>query len=350
MKKIFALVCTAAMLCMMGCTKEKQQDNNDATNGSNNGGGTPPPTVVEKEGLYNPAMRITNIVYGDNTPAERWEWGSTQLQSVKENDGSVLMSFGYDATGRVNSIERNISEWGGTLGVYYSGDYVDRITLEQGGESVVEALVQHNNNHQVSGASLDLSDSYLLDIFNSALEEYIGNDSAENLPAPTIDNAQASIAFDWAGRNVSASRMNVAFQATVSLGTIKQYILPFLSGTDSLMLAAFPDRTPITFHVTMNDTASYIYDDKVNPFRHYMGKLFDLANLDVEMLSANNVREKNHTGALSLEISVSILTLPAYSYSLPDRSKSFTYRYNDGNYPTSVTDQDEVITTYVYQE
>ena len=361
MKKVIVMFCAAALLCLVGCKKEDPTPAATSTTSSSSGGGggTPAPES-NQEGVYNPNCKIVKIETNGET-TEEWDWDdNNRLQSVLDGNGSVRTTFTYDDN-RVNSVTRYGSQLSGTIGVTYSGNYISRISLVNGGADVVGATVSHSNN-KISGATLKMSDTYLMDMFNALLTQYV-TDSVGNSLAHEVDNVQGSMNIDWNGENVRQIRMDVSFRVKILWGALKGVISNLSAfGVDSSMIAyanALPDNTPIIFNVTARDTANYTsYDSKVNPFRHYLGNLENLLQLDASMFSANNAIAGTVSGTANIAISAEI-TVFGYTQEVPfttlDRplpssviSNSFTY--NSDNYPTSVTDSEGNITTYTYQQ
>lgn len=361
MKKIIVLLFAAALLCTTGCKKDDPAPVANSSNSGNGNGGTTPPAEINREGMYKPNGKIVNIVSSGNGTAEVWNWENGQLQSVSESGGDLLADFSYKTDGRVSSVTRYGSQFSGTMGVTYNGEYISRISLMNGDSEVAGASVSHNANNKVGSASLNLSDNYLLDIFNSTLSQYL-SDTA-NL-APQVDSVQGNLAFDWNGENVSAARMGLSFRVKIMWGTLRGMLTNLSAlGVDTSAFNLLSDDTPIIFKITARDTAYYTaYDNKVNPFRHYLGNLENLLQLDASVLSANNVKAGTISGTVTVEIkaeiSASILgqtftqVIPLYSTSqpLPSSVIDNTYIYNSANYPTSVTDSEGNVTTYTYAQ
>lgn len=373
MKKVIVMLCAAAVLCLTGCKKENPAPETGSSTSAPAPTPTPTPTPESNsEGLYNPNCKIIRIETAYNGTSEEWDWDdNNRLQSVLDGDGAVRSAFTYDEHGRVSSVIRYGNQLSGTMGVTYNGNYISRISLVNGGAEVVGASISHNSNHKISSATLNLSDNYLINMFNMMLARYL-TDSTGNSLAPEVDSLQGSMAFDWNGENVSMARMDVRFRVTVMLGMLKNVLSSLSSfGIDSTMLTyvdALPDNTPIIFKITARDTANYTsYDDKVNPFRHYMGNLEKLLQLDASMLSANNAIAGTVSGTASIAISAEItatvfgqtitqeipfttLNQPLPSSVLPLSVINNRYTYNSANYPVSVTNGEGISTTYTYAQ
>ena len=366
MKKVIVMLCAAAVLCLTGCKKENPAPETGSSTSAPAPTPTPTPTPESNsEGLYNPNCKIIRIETAYNGTSEEWDWDdNNRLQSVLDGDGAVRSAFTYDEHGRVSSVTRYGNQLSGTMGVTYNGNYISRISLVNGGAEVVGASINHNSNQKISSATLNLSDNFLINMFNMMLAQYL-TDSTGNSLAPEVDNVQAGMNIDWNDENVRQIRMDVGFRVKIMWGALKGVVSNLGAfGIDSTMIAyanALPDNTPIIFNITARDTANYTsYDDKVNPFRHYMGNLEKLLQLDASMFSANNAIAGTVSGTASIALSAEItiygytqeipLTPTPLNRPLPSSVINNRYTYNSANYPVSVTNGEGISTTYTYAQ
>ena len=241
----------------------------------------------------------------------------------------------------------------GTLHVDYSGDYISNLTVSNNGMQVLAAQVQHDDNsHKVSGAMLDMSEDLLLDLFNMLLAQFLNDSTGSGNVATSVDNVTGSVAFQWEGNNVSQARLNVGFRVESTVGTLVNLIGEEnleMFGSYAQYLTLLPDNQPLYFDVTVGDTVDYTYDNKVNPFKNYLGRVH------ISCLSANNMNLEVHSGNAHVAISTTILyqTVQVYqtSYPLPIGSNSYEYmEYNAAGCPLRIRDDGGVVTEIQYME
>lgn len=349
MKKIITMLCCATLMLMAGCKKEEQPNNQGSTPQSQQ--------HDEREGAYDPVCKISGITYSDGSEAEVWSWQDGRLQHVNQN-----VMFSYLSDGRVDQVDiANLSlgellpgtQLSGTLHVDYSGDYISNLTVSNNGMQVLAAQVQHDDNsHKVSGAMLDMSEDLLLDLFNMLLAQFLNDSTGSGNVATSVDNVTGSVAFQWEGNNVSQARLNVGFRVESTVGTLVNLIGEEnleMFGSYAQYLTLLPDNQPLYFDVTVGDTVDYTYDNKVNPFKNYLGRVH------ISCLSANNMNLEVHSGNAHVAISTTILyqTVQVYqtSYPLPIGSNSYEYmEYNAAGCPLRIRDDGGVVTEIQYME
>lgn len=349
MKKIITMLCCATLMLMAGCKKEEQPNNQGSTPQSQQ--------HDEREGAYDPVCKISGITYSDGSEAEVWSWQDGRLQHVNQN-----VMFSYLSDGRVDQVDiSNLSlgellpgtQLSGTLHVDYSGDYISNLTVSNNGMQVLAAQVQHDDNsHKVSGAMLDMSEDLLLDLFNMLLAQFLNDSTGSGNVATSVDNVTGSVAFQWEGNNVSQARLNVGFRVESTVGTLVNLIGEEnleMFGSYAQYLTLLPDNQPLYFDVTVGDTVDYTYDNKVNPFKNYLGRVH------ISCLSANNMNLEVHSGNAHVAISTTILyqTVQVYqtSYPLPIGSNSYEYmEYNAAGCPLRIRDDGGVVTEIQYME
>lgn len=365
MKKIITVLCCASLMLVAGCKKEEQPNNQ--------GSGNSDPVVQhdEREGAYDPVCKIAGITYNDGTAPETWLWDTTtgHLMSVNDDDmcGGYVerVRFTYRPDGRVDQVDiSNLSlgellpgtQLSGTLHLDYSGDYISNLTVSNNGMQVLAAQVQHDDNsHKVSGATLDMSEDLLLDLFNMLLAQFLNDSTGSGNAATSVDNVTGSVAFQWEGNNVSQARLNVGFRVESTVGTLvnlvgEENLSTFGTyGTLLALAAAFAPNQPVYFTVSVGDTVDYTYDNKVNPFKNYLGRVH------ISCLSANNMDMEVHNGNIGVVISTSLsgqmTQIYQTSYPLPIESNSYEYlEYNASGCPLRIRDDGGVVTEIHYME
>ena len=302
-------------------------------------------------------MQDLGITYSDGSEAEVWSWQDGRLQHVNQN-----VMFSYLSDGRVDQVDiANLSlgellpgtQLSGTLHLDYSGDYISNLTVSNNGMQVLAVQVQHDDNsHKVSGAMLDMSEDLLLDLFNMLLAQFLNDSTGSGNVATSVDNVTGSVAFQWEGNNVSQARLNVGFRVESTVGTLVNLIGEEnleMFGSYAQYLTLLPDNQPLYFDVTVGDTVDYTYDNKVNPFKNYLGRVH------ISCLSANNMNLEVHSGNAHVAISTTILyqTVQVYqtSYPLPIGSNSYEYmEYNAAGCPLRIRDDGGVVTEIQYME
>ena len=365
MKKIITVLCCASLMLVAGCKKEEQPNNQ--------GSGNSDPVVQhdEREGAYDPVCKIAGITYNDGTVPETWLWDTTtgHLMSVNDDDmcGGYVerVRFTYRPDGRVDQVDvSNLSlgellpgtQLSGTLHVDYSGDQVSSIAVTNSGTQVLAAQVQHNSNNKVSGATLEMSNDLLVDLFNMVLAQFLNDSTGSGDAVTAVDNVSGNVAFQWDGNNVSQARLNVGFRVESTVGTLVDLVgednLSMFGTYGSLlaMAAAITPNLPLYFTVAVGDTVDYTYDNKVNPYKNYLGRVH------ISCLSANNMNMEVHNGNANVIISTSLgggslQQIYQTNYALPINDKSYDYeQYNSANCPTRIVDQDGVVTLIQYME
>ena len=351
MKKLFVALCAVAMVAMVACKKDPvspDPDNHDQ-----------PGEFDNREGAYDPVCKIVAVNYDDGTASDEWIWEDDKLQRVNQD---VL--FTYRADGRVGSVQlQNIETGGllpveglaGTMNVSYNGEYISTLSVNSNGTEVFSVQVQHNGNNKVSGATIDLSDNLLLELFNTMLAQFLGDSASSDNMVTGVDNVSGNISFSWNGDNVNQALMALGFRVATTLGTLVNVI-----GEDNLsmfgenastlaMFATMFPNQPLYFNITVGDTANYTYDNQVNPFRHYLGRL------DISALTANNVLTEQHNGNAHITINTTLggqnMQIYETDYPLPLESSYNEYReYNAAGCPLRVIDINGVEITYQYME
>ncbi len=349
MKKIFMALCAMAMVAFVACKKDPvtpTPDNND-----------PAEQHDSREGAYDPACRIVAVSYSNDTPDEEWVWEDGKLQRVN-ND----IVFSYREDGRVDQVQISNIETGGllpignlsgTMAVGYNGEYISSLSVVNGGAEVLTVNVQHGSDKKVSGATLDLADNVLLDLFNTMLAQFLADSTGQGDFATAVDNVTGSVSFSWEGNNVRQALLALGFRVATTVGTLIDVVgeenLSSVFGQYGSYLTVVPATQPLYFNVTVGDTVAYTYDNKTNPYRHFLGRL------DVSALTANNVETAIHNGNAHITIGTTIMgqTMQLYEtdYALPVESTFNDYlEYNAAGCPLRMEDADGTVIEFQYEE
>lgn len=360
MKKIFMALCAMAMVAFVACKKDPvtpTPDNND-----------PAEQHDTREGAYDPVCKITGIVYSDDTAPETWLWDpeTGHLISVNDDDycGGYVerISFTYRNDGRVDQVQISNIETGGllpignlsgTMAVGYNGEYISSLSVVNGDAEVLTVNVQHGSDKKVSGATLDLADNVLLDLFNTMLAQFLADSTGQGDLATSVDNVTGSVSFSWEGSNVRQALLTLGFRVASTVGTLIDVVgeenLTSVFGQYGSYLTMVPATQPLYFNVTVGDTVAYTYDNKTNPYRHFLGRL------DVSALTANNVETAIHNGNAHIAIGTTIMgqTMQLYEtdYALPVESTFNDYlEYNAAGCPLRMEDADGTVIEFQYME
>lgn len=367
MKKALVALCALALLGMTACNKEEDPEvlsGNRETPAAPTPTPTPTPTPqgAGQEGVYNPGARIVAISV-DGAPSEQWTWNEDgQLVSVTDASFSTeKMHYTYSSDGRISSVTLNANgAMSGDMGVTYSGEYISALSVMSGADEIVAAQVSHNSANKVSGATLELEDDLLVDVFNGVISQFIG-DSTGNGLINGMDSTSASVRFTWTGDNVGTAILNIKARLETTLGQIGSMIDDYSIfgsyGTIIQQMVTYAPDKKVYLRVSLADTAAYTYDNHVNPFRHNLGRLIpdDMSlTLDLSALTANNAASEVHSTGASLDVLIAITTTPMQvyhtDYPMAGNSSSYSYQYNTDGYPVSVTNQEGSVKTYTYQQ
>ena len=356
-------MCAVALLGMTACQKDDPTPEPTAT--PNQGSGETPQTPAENDraGVYAPGSKIVSISV-DGELSEEWNWEEGKLMSVSNAAGQDKVNFTYGADGRVNTMTVNATDMlSGTVTMTYSGESLSRLALD--GANSVTAQLTNNASNKVTKATLDLGDidlSTLLGMFQSAVSEFIGDGDMSGV-ITGVDSISGSMDFGWAGANVSTAITTIGARLATTIGRVAA-VMPSSSEFYSTLqqIAQSNPNMPLFIKVTLIDTSSYSYDQKVNPFRHYMGNMVAVENnvphFNVAALSANNVTEERRSASVKLGVAtvISIMSNEIYQtlYNtdkpMYSTESAYSYSYRSDNYPETVTGDSGQTTTYTYQQ
>ena len=356
-------MCAVALLGMTACQKDDPTPEPTAT--QNQGSGETPQTPAENDraGVYAPGSKIVSISV-DGELSEEWNWEEGKLMSVSNAAGQDKVNFTYGADGRVNTMTLNATDMlSGTVTMTYSGESLSQLALD--GANSVTAQLTNNASNKVTKATLDLGDidlSTLLGMFQSAVSEFIGDGDMSGV-ITGVDSISGSMDFGWAGANVNTAITTIGARLATTIGRVAA-VMPSSSEFYSTLqqIAQSNPNMPLFINVTLSDTSSYSYDQKVNPFRHYMGNMVAVENnvphFNVAALSANNVTEERRSASVKLGVAtvISIMSNEIYQtlYNtdkpMYSTESTYSYSYRSDNYPETVTGDSGQTTTYTYQQ
>ena len=363
MKRLLAAMCAVALLGMTACQKDDLTPEPTATQNQGSGETPQTPTETDRAGVYAPGSKIVSISV-DGELSEEWNWEDGKLMSVSNAAGQDKVNFTYGADGRVNTMTVNATDMlSGTVTMTYSGESLSRLALD--GANSVTAQLTNNANNKVTKATLDLGDidlSTLLGMFQSAVSEFVGDGDMSGV-ITGVDSISGSMDFGWAGANVSTTITTIGARLATTIGRVAA-VMPSSSefySTLQQIAQSNPDM-PLFIKVTLSDTSRYSYDQKVNPFRHYMGNMVAVENnvphFNVAALSANNVTEERRSASVKLGVAtvISIMSNEIYQtlYNtdkpMYSTESAYSYSYRSDNYPETVTGDSGQTTTYTYQQ
>lgn len=356
-------MCAVALLGMTACQKDDLTPEPTATQNQGSGETPQTPAETDRAGVYAPESKIVSISV-DGELSEEWNWEDGKLMSVSNAAGQDKVNFTYGADGRVNTMTVNATDMlSGTVTMTYSGESLSRLALD--GANSVTAQLTNNANNKVTKATLDLGDidlSTLLGMFQSAVSEFVGDGDMSGV-ITGVDSISGSMDFGWAGANVSTTITTIGARLATTIGRVAA-VMPSSSEFYSTLQqrAQSNPNMPLFIKVTLSDTSRYSYDQKVNPFRHYMGNMVAVENnvphFNVAALSANNVTEERRSASVKLGVAtvISIMSNEIYQtlyntdkpmYSI---ESAYSYSYRSDNYPETVTGDSGQTTTYTYQQ
>lgn len=347
MKKLFVVLCAVAALGLAACHK----DNPQPSEVGDGRGGQQQDEIPAGDGVFNPDMRITSVVYDDDRLPEIWLWQDGKLQSINNDDNcggyTPVSTFVYNGW-RVASMTS--SQDGLSYEAYYSyvGDKLSEVTAFAGNIEAVDIVFGHNTEGKIDHMSLNVNNTLL----NWVLQMFGGGafkSTASRLPQSkmSVDTTAFDIDLDWQGDNVSRMYFTGSLMLNVTLAEIAQIVdLDSLFGDNASLLAMIDQTAEMPLQVTINDTVSYTYDNQHNPFCGFLGAM-DPANL-----STNNATAVTTTGSVTFTFTVSTFigtVYPAFPMSLPSETMVYSYTYNNNGYPLTVTDSEGSETEYAYE-
>lgn len=356
-------MCAVALLGMTACQKDDPTPEPTATQNQGSGETPQTPAETDRAGVYAPGSKIVSISV-DGELSEEWNWEEGRLMSVSNAAGQDKVNFTYGADGRVNTMTVNATDMlSGTVTMTYSGESLSQLALD--GANSVTAQLTNNASNKVTKATLDLGDidlSTLLGMFQSAVSEFIGDGDMSGV-ITGVDSISGSMDFGWAGANVNTAITTIGARLATTIGRVAA-VMPSSSefySTLQQIAQSNPDM-PLFIKVTLSDTSRYSYDQKVNPFRHYMGNMVAVENyvphFNVAALSANNVIEERRSASVKLGVATVISIMGREIYQtlyntdkpMYSTESAYSYSYRSDSYPETVTGDSGQTTTYTYQQ
>ena len=345
MKKIVITMCAFAMMAgVVSCKKEKVEPEEQN------------PVPVYTEGIYHPTMQIATVSEGGMVQQE-WNWEGSNLDKITTPDGGgSTYSYSGNYISKVSTTGDQTEE----LRYYYDeNNHFAKCEIYYNGMQAVTMNMTHNAAGKLSGADVQIEDSFLLSLASGLLgggslfEQLVGRQTAEAMitmaklehaknPKFSMGNKEFGMTLNWEGENLSSQVING--NASVLLDTNDLNLLRmFVDIPDeylSLIQMAMMLQGGIPLTLTFADTIACTYDTNYNPFFCNWGEIFSYRNL-----SLNNALTM--TGAGSVAISVSLLgqAMELYRYPLNDYAE-YEYQYNKKRYPTQVSSDIDVLYTY----
>lgn len=337
MRKIITVLCAVSMFAFTACSSDDE------------GSPTTPPIAQGTSGTIG-SINVNGFPY------EVWNWDDTALMSVTNaTNGQEKVHFGYDGYGRVNTVTFSSSldvagiPLNGIVRLHYNEDKLALVKMTRNGADLFSAAIEYSGN-QITHATVDLSDSMLLTVFNSVASQILGNAMGTDGNFPTINDVSTEINLDWTGNNVTSLHLSSDILATTTVAELDNLVDDFsIFGSYGALLelaaVAMPNME-IFFNITLGDTSVFTYDNNKNPYQGYMGQL------DVSTLSANNVLTKTVSRGVEVKVSNELMgTLLERSYPLSPENVIYTYNlYNQGGYPVKVSANNGEVREYHYKE
>ena len=343
MKKVFvSLLAVTVMACTVSCKKEP----------------VPDPVPVYEEGIYHPCQKLATVTE-NGVLSEEWNWSKDNLNSITmtESGTSTVYNYSGDFITKVVSAR----DYGEEIRYTYTGNQISGCEIYYEGSPAVTMTMQHNAEGKLSGADIVIDDNFLLSLAGnllgggSAFERLVGRSTAESMilmaqlcnrpsaPKFEISNKTFSMNMQWTGENLTQQVINGLVTISVSTEDI-DFIQQFINIPDEylslIQMAMLLTGGQLPLNLTLTDTVTSTYDDKYNPMFCNWGEIFSPQNL-----SLNNVLTTAHNSAM--KVSVALMGQVTDLLNQPQNSEqSFSYEYNNKNYPTKVISDGEKLYTY----
>ena len=343
MKKVFvSLLAVTVMACTVSCKKEP----------------IPDPVPVYEEGIYHPCQKLATVTE-NGVLSEEWNWSKDNLNSITmtESGTSTVYNYSGDFITKVVSAR----DYGEEIRYTYTGNQISGCEIYYEGSQAVTMTMQHNAEGKLSGADIVIDDNFLLSLAGnllgggSAFERLVGRSTAESMilmaqlcnrpsaPKFEISNKTFSMNMHWTGENLTQQVINGLVTISVSTEDI-DFIQQFINIPDEylslIQMAMLLTGGQLPLNLTLTDTVISTYDDKYNPMFCNWGEIFSPQNL-----SLNNVLTTAHNSAM--KVSVALMGQVTDLLNQPQNSEqSFSYEYNNKNYPTKVISDGEKLYTY----
>ena len=343
MKKVFvSLLAVTVMACTVSCKKEP----------------IPDPVPVYEEGIYHPCQKLATVTE-NGVLSEEWNWSKDNLNSITMTEAGTSTVYNYSG----DFITKVVSarDYGEEIRYTYTGNQISGCEIYYEGSPAVTMTMQHNAEGKLSGADIVIDDNFLLSLAGnllgggSAFERLVGRSTAESMilmaqlcnrpsaPKFEISNKTFSMNMQWTGENLTQQVINGLVTISVSTEDI-DFIQQFINIPDEylslIQMAMLLTGGQLPLNLTLTDTVISTYDDKYNPMFCNWGEIFSPQNL-----SLNNVLTTAHNSAM--KVSVALMGQVTDLLNQPQNSEqSFSYEYNNKNYPTKVISDGEKLYTY----
>ena len=362
MKKILATLWVLALIVgASSCKKEFPEPEPGTTPSTDT---TVPPSMdsvaypVYHEGQYSPDMKVISITE-NGTVSEEWTWDGDKLDHITYNGNqSGIARFHYEGD-YITSVKGGAGQQ--ELYYTYVEDKMTRIEVVEGDSLMMQANLSHSSNGKINGATLLVSDDYLRAIISvmTGLGKNAGQPSHASLrrvartaktvakgndPKFDITGNTISMAYTWKGENVASEILNASIDIKL---TQEEYesLRDMLSLSDQYRMIAdmvVASQGGLPLRITMKDTVTYTYDNRINPMFCFWGTM-----ISADILSVSNILTATTTGSYSVAAvimgqEVSLLNNPMDDY------EEFSYEYNSKYYPTKKTGGENT-TEYSYQ-
>ena len=338
-------MCAVAALALTACHKDPVQPD----------GGNQEEQIPTGDGVYNPGMHITGVMYDDGTAPETWVWQDRKLQSINQDDNcggyTPLNVFSYNGW-RMSQMVM-YGDLPGTVSYAYSGDKISGFSITSGGMPVATADVVHTGD-KITHLDLDVNSEMMQLLLNmigdmGGLGGLGGFGFKSGDSKVSFTSADVDVDLAWNGDNVSRMVMTADVVLGVTIEEIQQVVpLDSLLGSMASFLSLLGNQElPLT--VSIVDTMDYTHDSHPNPLCGLLGRV------DASVLSANNVTSMTNHGTMNAVLTITIPVIGNtvnVPYSRPigeGMTTTYTYNYNAAGYPVEVVG-DGRTTTYFYQE
>ena len=250
----------------------------------------------QKEGVYKPKERITSIYYADSNTdkylCKKWNWDKKRLSTIDHLDknGGIGFTefFKYDDKKRIERIELDGNYY---VQYKYNGNMLETMELYENNR-LEESATVHNDGEKIDKIEFY---NYYYDEYSksntkkiSLLPKHILNKIAAYTEKSKSPTSIEAITFEltWEGNNVSKTKMYYTYNS-------EDYDYD-------------ENWNPIVtlYKCYEEETVTYLYDDKINPFYGFKDLGFIYAydfgfDLEYEMefgnyLSKNNIVSETH--------------------------------------------------------
>lgn len=358
MKKIFVNLCVLALIAgAASCKKETSETEPDSTP-------TPGPSeniVYPKyhEGQYVPIMKVSTVTE-NGVLSEEWTWDGDKLDYITfSGEQSGTARFRYEGD-YISSVKGGAGRQ--DLSYTYAGGKMIRIELIENDTVMMQADLTHDgDNEKINGAAITMDEEYLQSIIGAmtgfgkkgtrqaptslkALLRSARTAPKNDSPKFEVTDNTITLSYTWDGENVATQVLNASVDGKLSqeeYEALSDYLpIPDEYRRIADILVAAQGGLPL--RITMHDTVTYTYDNRINPMFCFWGTM-----LSADILSLNNIRTATTTGSYSMAAVIYGQEIPLLNNPMDDYEE-YNYEYNSKYYPTKVT-IGETETGYTYK-